>query len=432
MTNQRWDQEDAAAEPKTATRKVGGIEFAPAKTVATGASASALAQREVGEVQAAMVIAKRFPRDQITSMERIIQACTRPSFAESAAYQYARGGTDITGPSIRLAEELARGWGNILSGVTELTRENGVSECLAYAWDLESNYRDEKRFHVRHWRDTKQGGYAVKDERDIYELIANMGARRKRACILSVIPSDVQEAAVAQCEQTLQTKIQVTPERIKGMLERFAEYGVTKDMIEERIQRRLEALTPALLVNLGKIYNSLQDGMSVARDWFTFPEVPETPTQRAVRVAAKEQEHADRLGRLTGQDPGQEEAPPAEEDQAPPPTEDPPQEAATAPRGRVGRRSTRGLTGKPSPAEDAPTGQDGGQEQMSLTKDQEALLKAAEAVGLKVGQAEVEIDTTIADWTMSKPGLYHITVIPADRLPGITKAMEQLAARRAR
>jgi hypothetical protein len=39
-------------------------------------------------------------------------------------------------------------------------------------------------------------------------------------------------------------------------------------MIEKRIQRRLDAMTPALMVQLGKVYNSLKDGMSTIADWF--------------------------------------------------------------------------------------------------------------------------------------------------------------------
>lgn len=246
----------------------------------SNASTAIASQREVAEVQAAMIVAKRFPRDPIAAMDRILNACTRTSLAEHAIYQYGRGGQDVTGPSIRLAEELARQWGNISCGVTELSRVNGVSECLAWAWDLETNFRDEKRFQVKHWRDTKKGGYAITDERDIYELIANMGARRKRACILAVIPGDVQEAAVNQCEITLRTRAEVTPERVSSMIEKFAEFGVTKDMIETRIQRRMDAITPALLVNLGKIYNSLRDGMSAVSDWFEVTsEEPETPSK---------------------------------------------------------------------------------------------------------------------------------------------------------
>lgn len=233
-----------------------------------GAMTEALVQREVAEVQAAMLLAKKFPRDPIAAMDRILNSCSRQTLAESGMYQYSRGGSDVTGPSIRLAETLAQGWGNLLCGVAEVSRGTGSSECLAYAWDLETGFRDEKRFTVRHWRDTKAGGRPLTDERDIYELIANMGARRKRACLLTVIPGDVVEAAVRQCEVTLHTKAEVTEDRIKSLLEKFATYGVTKEQIEKRIQRRIESLTPALLVSLGKVYNSLRDGMSAPSDWF--------------------------------------------------------------------------------------------------------------------------------------------------------------------
>jgi hypothetical protein len=257
--------------------------FATAPIVAapTGAAAQALVQREVTEVQSAMLIAKRFPRDPKISWDRIITACTRQTLAEHALYKYARGGTDIEGPSIRLAEELARQWGNIVCGVTEIVRMAGHSECLAYAWDLETNFRDEKRFTVRHWRDTRQGGYALTDERDIYEVIANMGARRKRACILTVIPGDITEAAVTEIKRTLHTNVKITAERLKNMAEAFEKFGVTKEMLEKRAQRRwdVETITPALFVQLNSIFNSLKDGMSQAGDWFETPESTDKPQE---------------------------------------------------------------------------------------------------------------------------------------------------------
>ncbi len=233
-----------------------------------GASAQALAQREIAEVQAGMIIAKKFPRDPVVATDRILNACTRPLLAEKAVYEYGKGGQDVSGPSIRLAEVLAQNWGNMRCGVIEVSRGVGISECLAYATDLETNFGDEKRFQVRHVIDTKGGGRAAKDEREIYELIANMGARRKRACIMAVIPGDVQEAAVRQCEITLATKVQITDELKQSLVDKFATFSVTKEMLEKRIQRRLDAITPGMVVNLGKIYNSLKDGMSIASEWF--------------------------------------------------------------------------------------------------------------------------------------------------------------------
>jgi hypothetical protein len=239
-------------------------------------------QRAVAEVQARMLIARANPRDPMRAVDQILQDCTRVSLAEGALYQYARGGTDISGPSIKLAESIARRWGNIASGIKEVERRDGYSECIAYSWDLETGYYDERQFHVRHWRDTKQGGYRVTDERDIYEMIANMGQRRKRAVLLAVIPGDVVEAAVQQCEETLHTKADTSPEAIRKMVEAFAEFGVTKEQIEARCQRRLEAIRPAQIVMLRRIYASLKDEMSAPGDWFE-PAAGSPPPPSALR-----------------------------------------------------------------------------------------------------------------------------------------------------
>ena len=83
----------------------------------TKALANTDQNRAVAEVQSAMVVARMNPRNQVEAMDRILNACTRPSLAATAVYSYARGGTDITGPTIRLAETIAGAWGNIQYGV---------------------------------------------------------------------------------------------------------------------------------------------------------------------------------------------------------------------------------------------------------------------------------------------------------------------------
>lgn len=230
-------------------------------------------QRAVAETQAAMIIAKRFPRDVVAAIDRIQNACCRPGLAEAALYEYSRGGTAITGPSIRLAEAIAQQWGNMQFGIRELEQRNGVSTVEAFAWDVESNTKQVKIFQVAHKRHTKKGSYALEDPRDIYEMVANNGARRLRACILGVVPGDVVEAAVAQCESTMKSKIVVDKALIESLLTKFAEYKVTREQIEAKIQQRMESMSPAKVVNLGKIYNSLRDGMSVISDWFEVEKV---------------------------------------------------------------------------------------------------------------------------------------------------------------
>jgi len=243
----------------------------------TGMAVDVESARAVAEVQAMVLMAKRFPRDPIQATERILNECQRQGLAEVAIYSYARGGTDIAGPSIRLAEAIARAWGNLDVGVKELSQSNGQSEMMSYCYDMETNVRHVKLFTVKHERFTKKGSYKLEDPRDVYEQTANQAARRLRAVILAAIPGDVIEAAVSQCEQTLKAKADTSPEAVKKMVEKFSEIQVTKDQIEKRIQRRVDAITPAQIISLRKVYNSINDGMSVASDWFEVVDASETP-----------------------------------------------------------------------------------------------------------------------------------------------------------
>lgn len=258
--------------------------FGDRKAVATATGVGASDQeRAIQEVQAALVIAKKFPRDPIEAMDKILQMCTRPTLAESALYSYSRGGSDITGPSIRLAECIAQGWGNMQAGVRELSQHGNESQVEAFAWDLESNMRVTKVFTVPHIRHTKSGVKTLTDPRDIYETIANNGARRLRACILGVVPGDVVEAATKQCEVTLASTADTSPDAMKKVVEAFKKFGVTKEQIEKRIQRRMDAIQPAQVVMLRKIYTSLKDGMSSPEEWFegASTEVPQQPRRKS-------------------------------------------------------------------------------------------------------------------------------------------------------
>lgn len=216
-----------------------------------------------------MVIAKKFPRNPVEATDSILQACSRPTLAEGALYSYSKGGADVTGPSIRLAEALAQAWGNMQFGIRELEQRKGESIVEAFAWDVETNTKQVKIFTVPHIRHTSRGQKRLEDPRDIYELVANNGARRLRACILGVIPGDVIEVAQRQCEVTLNTHADTSPESIKRMLDIFnAEFGVTSEQVQAYLGRRADAMLPAQYVQMRKIYASLRDGMSKPGDWF--------------------------------------------------------------------------------------------------------------------------------------------------------------------
>jgi hypothetical protein len=267
---------------------------------AAGSGLALQSTRENAEVLALVASAKRFPRNQLQAAERIRTAFCRGTLAEKAMYQYSRGGSDITGPSIRAAEAMAQQWGNLSSGWREVSRTVGadgvgISELEAYCVDYENTTRRSIHFHVKHWRDTKRGGYALKDERDIYEVCANQAARRERACILSQIPGDVTEMAMDQAAITLSAHADTSPEGRQKLLDAFAEYGVKREHIEAKIQRRLDAIQPGHVVLLKRIYVSLRDDMSVPGDWFDMEPEPQKGDQvtaeslksRAAKKAAK-------------------------------------------------------------------------------------------------------------------------------------------------
>lgn len=224
--------------------------------------------KAIAEVQAAYVIAKKFPRNGHEAFMRIMEACKRPFLAEQAMYTYPKGGSLVSGPSIRLAEAMAQSWGNIEFGIREISQSNGVSTVEAYAIDLETNTRKPVTFHVKHERHTKKGVTRLTDPRDVYELVANQGARRLRNCILAVIPGDVQEAAVAQCKKTLESGEMPLSDRIRMMVAKFDELGVKVEHLEKRLGHKLDATIAQEIVTLQGIYKAIKDGFAPREDFF--------------------------------------------------------------------------------------------------------------------------------------------------------------------
>ena len=237
---------------------------------AAAANVEVAISRASQEVQAAMAVAKRFPRDMNAAHARLMQSCRRKGLAEAAIYEYPRGGQKVEGPSIRLAEAAAQCWGNLDFGVIEVEQSAGQSVVMAYAWDLETNTRQVKTFTVKHERHTRQGRTFLTDPRDIYEMVANQGARRLRACILGVIPGDVIDDAVAQCEKTLiGDGKEPIGDRIRKMLKAFAEFTVTQEMVEAKLGHKVDAITETELAKLRKTYTSIKDGMGGIHDFFS-------------------------------------------------------------------------------------------------------------------------------------------------------------------
>ncbi len=265
-------------------------EMTPSVPSSTG-MAQIESSRAVQQVQAQVIMAKQYPRNISVVMSNMLQACQRKGLAEMSMYSYPRGGQQVTGPSIRLAEELARQFGNLDYGIKELEQKDGESVVMAYCHDLETNVMQTKIFTVKHIRDTKKGSYKITDARDIYEMVANNGARRMRACILGVIPGYLVEECIEACEKTLKQEGEKIPiqDQLAKMLLFFKDYGVTQEMLEKRLAHKFEATSVVEVIGLRKIATSLKDGASKIADWFDVKEEMKNQAQQ------KATEIADRL-----------------------------------------------------------------------------------------------------------------------------------------
>ena len=239
----------------------------------TGVTGAMAANREAQEVQAAVFMAKRFPRDENAALSRISQTCQRRGLAEKAIYTYPKGGQNVTGPSIRLAETIAQAWGNLQCGVVELEQAEGESKCMAYCWDIETNFRDTKIFTVSHSIKTKNGTKVLTDPREIYEHVANQGARRKRACILTVIPKDVTDSAIEACQKTLASGYkEPLLDRLRKMVNVFQnEFSVPLESIEKYMGYKLDSFTEMDMVTLRGVYTAMKEGNSKREDYFDLP-----------------------------------------------------------------------------------------------------------------------------------------------------------------
>ena len=238
------------------------------------------ASRAVAEAQGKLLIAKKFPRNETEAFAKAIQSCQRPGLASKAFYSFPRGKETVTGVTIRFAEELARCYGNLDYGIKELSNSDGQSEMQAYCWDLETNTMSLQNFTNKHIRESKYGNTELKSQRDIYELNANMGARRLRSRILAILPPDLVEECIQECRRTLAGD-NSTPiiDRINKMVVAFQKIGVSKEQLEKRLNHTVESVTEEELVELTGIYNGIRTKETKVSEWFEQPKTANKLTE---------------------------------------------------------------------------------------------------------------------------------------------------------
>ena len=286
------------------TRPAHGREIAPtgddgwnrASELATQAGTISNVAREEAELKGALILARNFPRDEANCYARLIRSCGRGAFAESAAYSFPRGGATVTGPSVDLAREAARLWGNLRYGLRLVSVDDDYVHIKGYAFDLETNTLTEAEDKFRKLvqrkvgpREARRTEWVEPDERDLRELINRRGAICVRNAILQLIPPDVVDDAMRACDETMKKAAsgelaQDRTQAIRRIAVAFDKFGINTEMLVAKLGCPLDAISDDQLVELRKIYKSLIDGNTRRDDHFA-PAAQEAAPNAGVAAA---------------------------------------------------------------------------------------------------------------------------------------------------
>lgn len=273
----------------TGTFSAQGLSIAQQENMNVGA-VSIEQKRAVAEVEGKLYLAKKFPRSNAKSIERLLDSCKSKEFAESAFYSVPNRGTNQ--PSIRFAEECVYCCGNIEFGHRELSRSEKKSEIEVFAFDMENNNYSTRQITVMHIRDTKNGSYPIKDQNDIDGRIANVASKQMRGRILAILPKNLVNAGIAECKRTLAgDNGKSVSDRIQKMLLSFKALGVSSDQIAVRLGYPVDSMDADDIVDLIGVYNALKEGYQKASDFFGSPKGSDTAdhgnTQSAIARMAE-------------------------------------------------------------------------------------------------------------------------------------------------
>lgn len=226
------------------------------------ATTGAAAEKQY-EIQSAIIIARKFPRNEEQCFQSLMKACSRQSFAEDARYSFPRADVEVTGPSVNLAREAARVWGNIRYGLY-IVRDDAQSRLIrAWAWDIQTNTKVELEDDFQKLIQRKGKGWITPDERDLRELTNRRGAILLRNALLQVMPKDLIEDALYACDKAMQQTATVDPEAVrKRLIMDFGTINVTVEQLERKLGHPLAQSTPKEMAELRAIYKSIADGNS--------------------------------------------------------------------------------------------------------------------------------------------------------------------------
>lgn len=242
-------------------------------------SAAAAAAREKAVVEARYIVAMKRPRDIDEVRVRLLKECQRPGFAEVAKYEKPVGREKIVGLSVRFAETAIRLMQNIQVNVAVVFDDATRRIVRVEVTDLETNTPYGQDIPIEKTVERSKAG----EDREVLGTRKNTQGRtvfivaatedefmnKQNAAIskvlrnhgLRLIPGDILEECSRAIDKTYSDKAAQDPEgEKKKIVDAFASIGVRPAQLGEYLEHPLDAVVPAELTMLRRIYQSIRDG----------------------------------------------------------------------------------------------------------------------------------------------------------------------------
>lgn len=241
-------------------------------------AASATAARAKALVEAKYVMAMHRPRNIMQARTRILDACKRPAFADSAIYAKPVGGKTMEGLSIRFAETAIQCMTNIEVSSTTIYEDDDKRILHISLTDLETNtsYGDditiqktvERRF-------LKDGQTAISErlnsknektylvmatEDDLANKVAAAKSKVIRNSGLRLIPQDILQEATDAIWDTRDKGGGDPKEDTKKIVDAFSTLNVPPTELQSYLGHSLETISPKELKELRSIFAAIRDG----------------------------------------------------------------------------------------------------------------------------------------------------------------------------
>lgn len=261
------------------------------------AGGGALEQISRAEIDTQIATAKKYPRSLSKVRDNVLTLATMDEETAAACFfSLPRGGKDITGESVRLAEILASAYGNLRAAwrPVAIDRQNGTVTCQGICHDLENNVSTS----VEKTRKVQKKRNAATFDEDMIMLAQNAcGAIAYRDAIFKVVPKalikpilkDIKEAA--RGKGTLDQKVDRV---MKRLIEMGEAAGVKEKDMEKRVLAAVECgkrsdidLTKLdVLIGMG---TAIRDGEVRLSDAFPDPKEAAAKEKNPFKPEAKDE-----------------------------------------------------------------------------------------------------------------------------------------------